>query len=58
MGTIDVQDLIDLVRDVRSNEYRSWTDDASYDIGYDNGVSGVADRIELILRSHGVWEDD
>ena len=56
MSTIDVQDLIDLVQDVQFSN-RTQTDDP-YDIGYYNGSLDVANRIENILRAHGVWEDE
>lgn len=57
MSTIDVQDLIDLVQDVRF-ENRTQTDDSSYDTGYHNGRLDVANRLENILRAHDVWEDE
>lgn len=56
MSTIDVQDLIDLVQDVQFSN-RAQTDDP-YDIGYYNGSLDVANRLENILRAHGVWEDE
>lgn len=57
MSTIDVQDLIDLVQDVQFSN-RTQMDDSGYDAGYYNGSLDVANRLENILRAHGVWEDE
>lgn len=57
MNTIDVQDLIDLIQDVQFSD-QIQTDDPNYDIGYHNGRFEVVYRLENILRSHGVWEDE
>ena len=57
MSTIDIQDLIDLVQDIQFSN-RIQTDDPSYDAGYYNGSLDVANRLENILRVHGVWEDE
>lgn len=57
MSTIDVQDLIDLVQDVQFSN-RTQMDDSGYDAGYYNGSLDVANRLENILRAHGLWEDE
>lgn len=54
MSTIDIQDLIDLVQDVQFSN-QSQVDDSSYDVGYYNGSLDVANRLENILRAHGVF---
>ncbi len=55
MSTIGVDDLIDLIKKVQSEEDGVVYE---YDIGYSLGRKSVVEELTKILDNHGVWEED